>query len=70
MNHNDYINKPIRVLASNLEECAIGLYSVIADGERYSLNDALEDTYLRRKIIEDIVSYDGWDYTIYCKKSI
>ena len=51
MNHNDYINKPIRVLASNLEECAIGLYSVIADGERYSLNDALEDTYLRRKII-------------------
>lgn len=70
MNHNNYINKPIRVLASKLDNYAIGLYRVVADGESYSLEEVIEDTYLRRKIIEDIVSCGGWSYTIYCKKSL
>lgn len=69
MNHKDYINKPIRVLALKLDDYAIGLYSVVADGETYSLEEVIEDTYLRRKIIEDIVSYGGWSFAIYCKKN-
>lgn len=36
MNHNNYINKPIRVLASKLDNYAIGLYRVVADGESYT----------------------------------
>lgn len=69
MNHAMYINKPIRLLASNLEEHSIGLYCVISDGEQYSLKEAMEDTYLRRKIISNIVSHDNWSFSIYCKSN-
>ena len=69
MNHDIYINKPIRLLASNLEEYSIGLYCVIADGEQYSLKEDMEDTYLRRKIISHIVSHDNWSFSIYCKSN-
>lgn len=67
MNLNNYINKPIRILASNLNACDIGLFTVVVEYERYSLNETMEDIYLRRKIIKNITSNGNCSYTIYTK---
>lgn len=67
MNLNSYINKPLRVLISDLNSYELGFYDISTEDELLKLKEVYDDVYIRRKIIKKIASNGNYSYTIYTK---